>query len=92
MKKILKFHPNIDMVPFFDWDSEDDQTLKALPHVIAWYDKAQVAVANDEEDVYNINQRRLAALFQFAKAMPMLFVPASTIDKLNAKKRKRGTK
>ena len=91
MKKILKFHPDIDMVPFFDWDSEDDQTLKAL-HYVAWYDKAQVAVADDEEDVYNINQRRLTALFQFAKAMPMLFVPASTIDKLNTKKRKRGTK
>ena len=27
VKKILKYHPNIDMEPFFDWDSKGDHIL-----------------------------------------------------------------
>ena len=80
IKKILKYHPNIDMEPLFDWDMEggDERNLKALPYVIAWFEKAEEAVADEEESSYNIEGRKLSAIYQFAQAMPLLFVPASS--------------
>ena len=95
IKKILKYHPNIDMEPLFEWDAEDgEQNLKALPYVISWFDRAKVTVAanaegddegdgdssadsDDEEESYNIDRNKLSAIYQFAMAMPTLFVPAS---------------
>ena len=89
IKKILKYHPNIDMEPLFDWDAdEDEQNLKALPHVVGWFDRAKEAVADDDEN-YNVEEKKLTAIMQFAKAMPLLFVPASHIKKNEHKKRKR---
>ena len=89
MKKILKYHPNIDMEPLFHWDAEEgEQNLKALPHVISWFDKACWAVLYND-DKYNIEEKKLSAIFQFAKAMPLLFVPTSHIKKDDNKKRKR---
>ena len=55
IKKILTYHPNIDMGPLFEWDAEGEQTLKALPFVIYWFERAGLAVAdgcgsdNDED-------------------------------------------
>ena len=49
-------------------------------------DDAEDAAADDED--YNINERMLPAIFQFARAMPLLFVPPSHI-KVNTNKRKR---
>ena len=77
IKKILNFHPNIDMAPFFEWNTEGEgeRDLKALPFVIAWFERAGEAVAGDEgEDSYNIDKRKLSAIYQFAQAMPLLFV------------------
>ena len=89
IKKILKHHPKIDMEPLFDWDAEEgEQNLKALPYVIAWFGRARAAVADDDES-YNVEEKKLSAIFQFAKAMPLLFVPASHIKKDDNKKRKR---
>ena len=89
IKKILKYHPNIDMEPLLDLDAdEDEQNLKALPYVIDWFDRAEEAVAEDDER-YNIEEKKLSAVFQFAKAMPLLVVPPSHIKKDDNKKRKR---
>ena len=88
IKKILKYHPKMDMGPFFEWDADGEHTLKALPYVIDWFERAKVAVADDDED-YNIERRKLSANFQFAKAMPMLFVPPSHTNNGVNKKRKR---
>ena len=45
IRKILRYHPNIDMEPFFEWDLEEEeegeQTLKALPFVIDWFERAK---------------------------------------------------
>ena len=41
------------------------------------------------DDKYNIAEKKLSAIFQFAKAMPVLFVPASNIEE-ESKKRKCG--
>ena len=94
IKKILKYHPNIDMEPLFEWDAEGEgeQTLKALPFVIDWFERAKVAVADEDdsssddnddscesedddeqEKDYQIAERKLSAIFQFAKDMPLLF-------------------
>ena len=71
IRKILHHYPNIDMEPLFQWDAEGEQTLKALPHIMNWFERAKVAVADDDEE-YGIEQR-LSAIFQFARAMPLLF-------------------
>ena len=86
MKKTLQNHPNIDMEPLFQWDAEGEQTLKALPHVINWFERTKVAVADDGKE-YGIERRKLSAIFQFAKAMPLLLEGISRI-KVD-KKRKR---
>ena len=83
MKKILKYHPNIDMEPLFEWDLEGELTLKALPYVIAWFDLAI------KEALLNTDGEKLSAIFQFAKAMPLLFVPPSHVKKDDKKKQKR---
>ena len=88
IKKILKFHPNIDMEPLFQWDAEGEQTLKALPYVINWFERARVAVADEDEEMYNIEERKLSAIFQFAKTMPLLLEGISYIS-ADDKKRKR---
>ena len=45
MRKILKYHPSIDMEPFFEWnmEGEGERNLKALPYVIAWFERAREA-------------------------------------------------
>ena len=106
IKKILKYHPNLDMEPLFEWDADGEQTLNALPYVIDWFKRAKEAVADedmladnegedDEDDSsvsddydYCVDERKLSAIFQFAKAMPLFFVPACQI-KVNDNKRKR---
>ena len=76
--KILMSHPNMDMEPLFEWDSGGEQSLKALPYVIDWFDRAGEAVADEEGGAnFNIDARRLSSMYQFAQAMPLLFVPAS---------------
>jgi len=90
IRKILRYHPNIDMKPLFEWDLEGEQTLKSLPYAISWFGRAEEAVAGAEErEDYHIEQKKLSAIFQFAKAMPLLLVPASHI-KVDDRKRKRG--
>ena len=52
-----------------------DRDLKALPYIIAWFERAQGAVADDEEEEsYNIDKRKLSAMYRFAEAMPLCIV------------------
>ena len=75
IKKILKYHPIIDMEPLFEFvSSEDDErNLKALPYVIAWFDKAKIVIAEEEVEEDHINRRKISAIFEFVRAMPLLF-------------------
>ena len=75
------------MEQLFQWDSEGEQTLKALPHVINWFGRAKVVAAADDED-YNIERRKLSAIFQFTKAMPLLREGVVNV-RVDPKKRKR---
>ena len=82
IKKILKFHPNIDMEPLFEWGLEEDdeeRTLKALPYIVDWFEKAKVAVA-EEDETYHIEEKKLSAIFQFAKAMPLMLEGIARYD------------
>ena len=86
IEKIFKHHPNIDMEPLFEWDAEEgERNLKALPYVVDWFGRARAA---DVHGRYNVEERKLSAIHQFAKAMPLLFegIKATTVDE---KKRKR---
>ena len=87
IKKILKYHPNIDMELLFEWDAEGEQTLKALPYVMNWFERASVAVADDDEDQYNVDGRKLNMIFQFAKAMPLLLEGIATVKADRKRKR-----
>lgn len=98
IRKILKHHPNLDMSPLFEWGAEEDgeRTLKALPYVINWFDRARVAVVDEYSsnpcddgsilfschiDYYHIAERKLSAIFQFAKTMPLLFCMKVDVSK-----------
>ena len=88
IKKILKYNPNIDMEPLFEWGFGDEQSVKALPYVVAWFDRARVVVEQLRSHYhYQFDTKNLAAIYQFALAMPLLFIPASHI-KTDDKKRK----
>ena len=67
----------------FGWDEEGEWTLKGLPYVVAWFEKARGAV---NVSTY-IERRKLLAIYEFAKAMPLQFAASSSI-KAGDKKRK----
>jgi len=102
--KILKYHPNIDMEPLYNWDVDGERTLKSLPYVIAWFSKAREAVNErrtsfdvprddiprfeDKDDYdYKVEEKRLSAIYQFALAMPLQFVPATHIKREDKKQK-----
>ena len=86
--KVLKHLPNVDMSPLFELDAkEGEQNLKGLPYAIAWLERAR-EVAGDGRS-YEFDKRKLSAIYQFAQAMPVLFVPASHPKADGNKKRKR---
>ena len=87
IKKIIGYHPKIDMSPLYNLDlADDDKNLKALPYVINWFDRAREAV--EDYDEIKVERRKLASIYQFVGDMPLLFVPTPRI-KLVCKKRKR---
>jgi len=92
IKKILRYHPNLDMASLFELDLVDgERNLKGLPRVIDWFEKAKEAVTGeDEEDGgYTVEGRKLSGIYQFVHAMPLQFVPASHSEVEDKKKRKR---
>lgn len=97
IKKILRHHPDIDMEPLFGWDMDGEWSLKALPCVIDWCERACAVkvggftespafVQELERDLFG--RRTLSAIYKFARAMPLRFVPADHV-KMHDKKRKR---
>ena len=94
IKKILLYHPNIDMEPLYNWDVDGERTLKSLPYVIAWFERAVEAVSyiRSSEFIHIeylesivIKWRKLSAIYQFALAMPLQFV-SPTHTKLDEKR------
>jgi len=122
IEKILQYHPNIDMEQLFELGSEGEWSLRALPYMIDWFERAMEAMealrytnkSHDaaaraykelvfllifgscryelgrERSCYIVSRRKLSAIYQFAHAMPLLFVPASHAkDKSTMKMTKR---
>ena len=100
--KILKYHPNIDVSELFTWDGNGEQTLKSLPYLLSWFERAAKAVAsfnkNFDKSTRKTSQkktknRKLSAIYEYAKAMPLEFVPAShkikVVDEHGQGKKKR---
>ena len=87
IKKILRYLPNIDMKPFFKLDGGDEDNPKALPYIIGWFDIAREVVCLDDYD-YQAEEKKLSSLYQFARSMPLMFVPSSH-NRVDDKKRKR---
>jgi len=87
MKKILKYHRHISMESFFEWD------LKILPIAIKWFDTA-LARFPDIPNFHNnydnnqkvIGKKKLWAIYEFARMLPMFFVPASNVQTRNKRK------
>ena len=81
--KIVKYHfHQIDMEPLFDWnmEGEGERDLKALPYVIAWFDRAaKVVVGYGMQRDYgmHLDREKLSSIYQFARALPLFFVPPS---------------
>ena len=87
LERFLYRYPDIDMEPLFQWDAEGEQTLKALPYVINWFERAIEAIPHHQLE-FNIEERTLSAIFQFANVMPWLFVPTTFHKELGAITRK----
>ena len=74
---LLKLNLAVDMEPLLELDSEDDERKpKALPYVIDWFDRRGRESQTRNEEVDSINARKLSAIYQFARAMPLEFVPS----------------
>ena len=67
MEKILYYHSDFDMQPFFEWE------FKALPIAIDWFTKAAAQTTGFEE---KIKRSKLSAIYQFIRDMPVLYVEA----------------
>lgn len=80
IKKIIRHHSYIDMEPFFQWD------LKVLPNAVHWFGRALACSQNYQ--MSSIETRKLSAIYQFARAMPLLVVPAPTIRPRRSKRKK----
>jgi len=67
MVKILKYHDDFDMMPFFEWE------FKILPLMINWFERASAIMP-----VVSFGQRvrrgKLSSIYQFVRGMPLLYV------------------
>ena len=107
IRKILLYHPNIDMEPLFEMASEDGEwNLKALPYVVALFERANEIFpkvknkreltnlgisqteTESERESYDIDPKKLSAIFQFTRAMPLSFAAATPFG-IESKKKKR---
>ena len=89
LSSLLKLNLAVDMELLFELDTDDDERKpKALPSIIDWFGRIRESNQNEEIDnsidarkkkeevVKCIDARKLSAIFQFARAMPLEFVPS----------------
>lgn len=74
MVKILKYHSEFNMKPLFEWD------LKALPHAIGWFERADSCTSSDYDS--QIGKMKLSSLYQFIRGLPLEYIKAHTLNQL----------
>ena len=82
IRKIIRHHNHINMEPFFQYE------LKVLPIAMNWFDRARrtSCSANHGRIIFrganakDIGRKELSAIYQFAVAMPMMFVSKSHVE------------
>jgi len=93
-KILLHYKDDYDMEPLFDLSLDGERDLKALPHVLSWFETAKLLrhilfpVGDVPRALNDFEMKKISALYQFVNAMPMLFIPA-THGKGGGNKRKR---
>ena len=87
MIKILRHHRHISMEPFFAWE------LKVFPIAIKWFDSALARFPdvlnfhnNFDNNQKTIGKMKLSAIYEFARMLPMHFVPAPIVQTRNKRK------
>jgi len=86
---LLKLNLAVDMEPLIELDAEDgERQPKALPHVIDWFGRRARETTRNRLVPKCIRTRKLSAIFQFARAMPLSFA-ATPFDVEGKKKKKR---
>jgi len=73
MAKILRAHSHFDMHPFFEWE------FKVLPIMMDWFTKASTRTTSFEE---KIKKLKLAAVYDFIREFPMLYIEPMTKQEL----------
>ena len=64
--KILQYHNDINMTPFFEWE------FKVLPLIVDWLERASSIIMPDF--VPNIGPKKLSSIYQFVRGMPVEYV------------------
>lgn len=86
-RKILQYVDHLDMEPLFELDAEEgEQNLNALPYVMAWFERAEEYDEFGKEE-YCLAEKKLETIYQFAQAMPLLFVSVNPSIKRTKRKR-----
>jgi len=67
--KVLKYHIDFDVQPFFEWE------FSVLPLIIEWLERASWIEMPMNFDP-NISRRKLSSIYQFVRGMPVLYVEA----------------
>ena len=67
MIKVLQHHNDFVMMPLFEWE------FKVLPLMINWFERAS-SITMPEGFEPNAGPRKLSAIYQFVRGMPLLYV------------------
>ena len=68
MIKILQYHNDFDMMPFFEWE------FKVLPIMIYWFERASAIPRMPVSFGRRIRRGKLSSIYQFIRGMPLLYV------------------
>ena len=83
IRKILQYHPNIDMSALFELGGDGERTLKSLPYVIRFFMIARQGIGDGDDpvSVNELDKRKLTAIYQYTRAMSLRFVHIRRVEK-----------
>jgi hypothetical protein len=69
------------MTPMLEWD------LKVLPIAVGLFERAQEYNARDGGE-NNVDAKKLSVIYQFVRALPLMFIPTTTSKDTGGKRRR----